>query len=49
MVQDRAILTTADQYKVVLWSIDRYHFQWPLRPVFQGHANIRRWLSSVPV
>jgi len=28
MVQDRAIVTTADQYQVV-WSIDRRYFQWP--------------------
>jgi len=29
MVQDRAIFTMADQYKVALWSIERCHFQWP--------------------
>jgi len=38
MVQDRGIVTVADQYKVVLWSIERRHFQWPWtthNPVFK--------------
>jgi len=30
MVQDRATLTVAYQYKVVLCSIERCHFHWPL-------------------
>jgi len=38
----------ADQWKVVLWSIERRHFQWPWTtlPRFQGHAILWRWISE---
>ena len=32
MVQDRAIVTMADQYKIVLWSIKRHNFNDLERP-----------------
>jgi len=45
MVQDRAIVTTADQYKVVYDLSIGAIFNDLERLKFQGHAKIRRWLS----